>query len=277
MIEINGLSKSYKGSGRLALDSLSLTVNDGEIFGFLGPNGAGKSTAIKCMTGILSFTQGTVKICGVDMNVDPVGAKKKIGYVPDEHLLYEGVTGRQYVNFISDIFGVDKSRREELTKKYADEFGLSDRLDETISNYSHGMKQKIAVIAALVHEPDVFILDEPMLGLDPKSAYVLKKTMREYADNGKTVFFSSHILEVVEKICDRVAIIDGGKLIAVCDIQELKEKRSDMSLEQLFLTLTGGEDAFKVEEPIATISAETVNEKADNMTETDEREEKHEV
>lgn len=277
MIEINGLSKSYKGSGRLALDSLSLTVNDGEIFGFLGPNGAGKSTAIKCMTGILSFTQGTVKICGVDMNGDPVGAKKKIGYVPDEHLLYEGLTGRQYVNFISDIFGVDKSRREELTKKYADEFGLSDRLDETISNYSHGMKQKIAVIAALVHEPDVFILDEPMLGLDPKSAYVLKKTMREYADNGKTVFFSSHILEVVEKICDRVAIIDGGKLIAVCDIQELKEKRSDMSLEQLFLTLTGGEDAFKVEEPIATISAETVNEKADNMTEADEREEKHEV
>ena len=277
MIEINGLSKSYKGSGRLALDSLSLTVNDGEIFGFLGPNGAGKSTAIKCMTGILSFTQGTVKICGVDMNVDPVGAKKKIGYVPDEHLLYEGLTGRQYVNFISDIFGVDKSRREELTKKYADEFGLSDRLDETISNYSHGMKQKIAVIAALVHEPDIFILDEPMLGLDPKSAYILKKTMREYADNGKTVFFSSHILEVVEKICDRVAIIDGGKLIAVCDIQELKEKRSDMSLEQLFLTLTGGEDAFKVEEPIATISAEAVNEKADNLTVTDEREEKHEV
>lgn len=277
MIEINGLSKSYKGSGRLALDSLSLTVNDGEIFGFLGPNGAGKSTAIKCMTGILSFTQGTVKICGVDMNVDPVGAKKKIGYVPDEHLLYEGLTGRQYVNFISDIFGVDKSRREELTKKYADEFGLADRLDETISNYSHGMKQKIAVIAALVHEPDVFILDEPMLGLDPKSAYILKKTMREYADNGKTVFFSSHILEVVEKICDRVAIIDGGKLIAVCDIQELKEKRSDMSLEQLFLTLTGGEDAFKVEEPIATISAEAVNEKADDLIETDEREEKHEV
>ena len=248
MIEINGLSKSYKGSGRLALDSLSLTVNDGEIFGFLGPNGAGKSTAIKCMTGILSFTQGTVKICGVDMNVDPVGAKKKIGYVPDEHLLYEGLTGRQYVNFISDIFGVDKSRREELTQKYADEFGLSDRLDETISNYSHGMKQKIAVIAALVHEPDIFILDEPMLGLDPKSAYILKKTMREYADNGKTVFFSSHILEVVEKICDRVAIIDGGKLIAVCDIQELKEKRSDMSLEQLFLSLTGGEGVFDIED-----------------------------
>ena len=252
MIEINGLSKSYKGSGRLALDSLSLTVNDGEIFGFLGPNGAGKSTAIKCMTGILSFTQGTVKICGVicgvDINEDPVGAKKKIGFVPDEHLLYEGLTGRQYVNFITDIFGVDKSRREELTKKYADEFGLSDRLDETISNYSHGMKQKIAVIAALIHEPEVFILDEPMLGLDPKSAYILKKTMREYADNGKTVFFSSHILEVVEKICDRVAIIDGGKLIAVCDIQELKEKRGDLSLEQLFLSLTGGEGVFDIED-----------------------------
>ena len=259
MIEINGLSKSYKGSGRLALDSLSLTVNDGEIFGFLGPNGAGKSTAIrpngagkstaiKCMTGILSFTQGTVKICGVDMNEDPVRAKKKIGFVPDEHLLYEGLTGRQYVNFIADIFGVDKSRREELTKKYADEFGLSDRLDETISNYSHGMKQKIAVIAALIHEPEVFILDEPMLGLDPKSAYILKKLMRDYADKGKTVFFSSHILEVVEKICDRVAIIDGGKLVAVCDIQELKEKRGDLSLEQLFLSLTGGEGVFDIED-----------------------------
>lgn len=248
MIEINGLSKTYKGSGRKALDSLSLTVNNGEIFGFLGPNGAGKSTAIKCMTGILSFTEGSVRICGIDINEDPVAAKGKIGFVPDEHFLYEGLTGRQYVNFIADIFGVEKARREEMTKKYADEFGLSDRLDEAISNYSHGMKQKIAVIAALVHEPEVFVLDEPMLGLDPKSAYILKKTMRQYADQGKTVFFSSHILEVVEKICDRVAIIDRGKLIAVCDIQELKEKRGDISLEQLFLALTGGEDVFKIDE-----------------------------
>lgn len=248
MIEINGLSKTYKGTGRKALDSLCLTVKDGEIFGFLGPNGAGKSTAIKCITGILSFEEGSVKIGGVSMSDDPVGAKKRIGYVPDEHLLYEGLTGRQYIDFISDIYGVSRARRAELTDKYASDFGLKDRLDETISDYSHGMKQKIAVIAALVHEPEVFILDEPMLGLDPKSAYVLKKTMRDYADSGKTVFFSSHILEVVEKICDRVAIIDGGKLIAVCDMQELKEKRSDLSLEQLFLTLTGGEDAFKTEE-----------------------------
>ena len=248
MIEINGLSKTYKGSGRKALDSLSLTVNDGEIFGFLGPNGAGKSTAIKCITGILSFTEGSIKVGGVDMSEDPVACKKKIGYVPDEHLLYDGLTGRQYVDFIADIFGVEKARREELTKKYAEEFGLHDRLDETISNYSHGMKQKIAVIAALVHEPEVFILDEPMLGLDPKSAFILKKTMRLYADLGKTVFFSSHILEVVEKICDRVAIIDGGKLIAVCDMQELKEKRSDLTLEQLFLSLTGGDGAFDIEE-----------------------------
>ena len=248
MIEINGLSKTYKGSGRKALDSLSLTVNNGEIFGFLGPNGAGKSTAIKCMTGILSFTEGTVKICGVDINEDPVGAKKKIGFVPDEHLLYEGLTGRQYVNFIADIFGVEKGRRDELIKRYASEFGLYDRLDETVSNYSHGMKQKIAVIAALIHEPEVFILDDPMLGLDPKSAYILKKLMRDYADKGKTVFFSSHILEVVEKICDRVAIIDGGKLVAVCDIQELKEKRGDLSLEQLFLSLTGGEGVFDIED-----------------------------
>lgn len=248
MIEINGLSKTYKGTGLKALDSLCLSVNDGEIFGFLGPNGAGKSTAIKCITGILSFTEGSVKVGGVSLKDDPVAAKRQIGFVPDEHLLYEGLTGRQYIDFIADIFGVDKARRRELTEKYAAEFGLKERLDDVISDYSHGMKQKVAVIAALVHEPNVFILDEPMLGLDPKSAYILKKTMREYADSGKTVFFSSHMLEVVEKICDRVAIIDKGKLVTVCDMQELKEKRSDLSLEQLFLTLTGGEDVFGTEE-----------------------------
>lgn len=248
MIEINGLSKTYKGTGLKALDSLCLSVNDGEIFGFLGPNGAGKSTAIKCITGILSFTEGSVKVGGVSLKDDPVAAKRQIGFVPDEHLLYEGLTGRQYIDFIADIFGVDKARRRELTEKYASDFGLKERLDDVISDYSHGMKQKVAVIAALVHEPNVFILDEPMLGLDPKSAYILKKTMREYADSGKTVFFSSHMLEVVEKICDRVAIIDKGKLVTVCDMQELKEKRSDLSLEQLFLSLTGGEDVFGTEE-----------------------------
>ena len=248
MIEINGLSKTYKGTGLKALDSLCLSVNDGEIFGFLGPNGAGKSTAIKCITGILSVTEGSVKVGGVSLKDDPVAAKRQIGFVPDEHLLYEGLTGRQYIDFIADIFGVDKARRRELTEKYAADFGLKERLDDVISDYSHGMKQKVAVIAALVHEPNVFILDEPMLGLDPKSAYILKKTMREYADSGKTVFFSSHMLEVVEKICDRVAIIDKGKLVTVCDMQELKEKRSDLSLEQLFLSLTGGEDVFGTEE-----------------------------
>ena len=248
MIEINGLSKTYKGTGLKALDSLCLSVNDGEIFGFLGPNGAGKSTAIKCITGILSFTEGSVKVGGVSLKDDPVAAKRQIGFVPDEHLLYEGLTGRQYIDFIADIFGVDKARRRGLTEKYAADFGLKERLDDVISDYSHGMKQKVAVIAALVHEPNVFILDEPMLGLDPKSAYILKKTMREYADSGKTVFFSSHMLEVVEKICDRVAIIDKGKLVTVCDMQELKEKRSDLSLEQLFLSLTGGEDVFGTEE-----------------------------
>lgn len=240
MIEISNLTKTYKGSNVKAVDDISFTVQDGCIFGFLGPNGAGKSTTIKCLTGIHPF-DGNIRVGGIDMREDPVGAKKKIGFVPDEHIIYDGLTGADYVNFIADIFGIPSEEREARVKRLADMFGMSDKLGDLISSYSHGMKQKITVIAALVHDPDVWILDEPMTGLDPQSSYSLKVLMREHADKGKVVFFSSHVLEVVEKICDKVAIIDKGKLITVCDMSELKEKKENLSLEELFLNLTGGE------------------------------------
>lgn len=242
MLKICNLSKTYSGSSVKALDDLSLTIEKGEIFGFLGPNGAGKSTAIKCITGILAYNDGSIFIDGVDLNKDPVGAKKKIGYVADNHTLYEGLTARQYIDFIADVFEVSIEDRKARIAKYAEVFNLTDKLDDRISTFSHGMKQKVSVISALVHEPDVFILDEPMLGLDPAATFELKKIMLEYASQGKVVFFSSHILDVVEKLCTRIGIIDGGKLVAVCDMQELKEKRSDISLENLFLNLTKRED-----------------------------------
>ena len=236
MIEITNFSKTYRGSGKRAVDNLSFTVADGEIFGFLGPNGAGKSTTIKCITGILDYEEGSIVINGADVKSDPINAKKKIGYVADEHFLYEGLTGRQYVNFILDIFQVAKEEREAKIKEYAEIFEMSSHLDESVSSYSHGMKQKISLIATLSHSPEVFILDEPMTGLDPEGAFNLKQIMAKLASEGKTVFFSSHVLEVVEKICTKVAIIDDGKLVAVCDIQELKEKKE--TLEELFLKLT---------------------------------------
>lgn len=243
MIEISGLTKIYNGTGKKAVDNLSLTVEDGEILGFLGPNGAGKSTTIKCLTGILKFNEGKICVNGADIVSDSVCAKSKIGFVPDEHYLYEGLTGRQYVNFVLDIFGVPDDVRKERIEKYAGLFGMKEHLDEPSSSYSHGMKQKIALVSAFSHEPEVLVLDEPMMGLDPASSYELKSLMKEWASNGKTVFFSSHVLDVVEKICTKVAIIDNGKLVTVCDMRELKEKRQDLSLEQLFLSLTHSEGA----------------------------------
>lgn len=236
MIEINNLSKTYRSGGKKAVDGLSFTVNSGEIFGFLGPNGAGKSTTIKCITGILDYEEGEIQINGIDLKQNALEAKKKIGYVADEHFLYEGLTGRQYISFILDVFGVPQEKRTENVSKYAEIFSMTDKLDQPISSYSHGMKQKISLIATLSHEPEVFILDEPMMGLDPESSYNLKKIMQDYAKEGKTVFFSSHVLEVVEKLCTKVAIIDDGKLVAVSDMHELKERKDN--LEELFLKLT---------------------------------------
>ena len=238
MIEIKNLTKCYAKSSVKAVEDLTLTVKEGEIYGFLGPNGAGKSTTIKCLTGILPFTEGSIHICGVNLKECPVEAKTHIGFVPDEHVLYESLTGFQYIEFIADVFNVPVYKRKELLEKYAASFGMSDKLQDKISSYSHGMKQKISIISALIHEPDVLILDEPMTGLDPKSSFELKQIMKEYAEQGKTVFFSSHVLEVVEKICTSIAIINKGKLVTEFSIHELQEKKADTNLEEFFLKLT---------------------------------------
>lgn len=236
MIEVKNLSKTYRSSGKRAVDNLSFTANNGEIFGFLGPNGAGKSTTIKCITGILDFEEGQILVNGDDIKSNSISAKQRIGYVADEHYLYEGLTGRQFINFVLDIYQVEQGEREQNIAKYTEIFEMTSHLDKSISSYSHGMKQKISLIATLSHNPEVFILDEPMTGLDPEGAFNLKKLMNELASEGKTVFFSSHVLDVVEKVCTKVAIIDDGKLVAVCDMQELKEKKEN--LEEFFLKLT---------------------------------------
>ncbi|MDD4316133.1 MAG: ABC transporter ATP-binding protein [Clostridia bacterium] len=238
MIEITGLVKEYNNNKIKAVDNISLNVEGGEIFGFLGPNGAGKSTTIKCLTGILPFSQGNIKICGINIKDEPVKAKMNIGYVPDEHIIYEGLTGIEYISFIADVFEVPVDERKQRIEKYSRLFEMHGNLNNKISSYSHGMKQKISLISALVHEPKVWVLDEPMTGLDPQASYNLKQLMAEHASAGNVVFFSSHVLEVVQKVCTKVAIIDKGKLITICDMKELKEKRADMSLEELFLNLT---------------------------------------
>ena len=241
MIKISNLTKCYGASDVKAVDNISLEAKGGEIVGFLGPNGAGKSTTIKCLTGILPFREGNISVCGIDIADDPVGVKMKIGFVPDEHVIYDGLTGLEYINFICDIFNVPSDVRQERISHYAKAFSMEEKLGIQISKYSHGMKQKISLISALAHDPDIFILDEPMTGLDPQSSYALKQIMIDFAKQGKLVFFSSHVLEVVEKICSRIFIIDKGRLVAEFTIEELREKRSDLSLEDFFLNITRGE------------------------------------
>lgn len=238
MIEINNLTKVYAKNKKIAVDNVSFTVDSGDIFGFIGPNGAGKSTTIKCLTGILPYNEGSISICGTDLKTDPIAAKKNIGYVADEHILYDALTGLEYINFIADVFNVSFEERKERIEKYAEMFEMSDKLEQKISSYSHGMKQKTSIIAALVHKPDVWVLDEPMTGLDPKSSFALKQLMREHAAQGKVVFFSSHILEVVEKLCTKVGIINQGRLVALGNLEEIKMQRENESLEDLFLNLT---------------------------------------
>lgn len=239
MLSIEHVTKSYAKSEVKAVDDLSLQLRPGEIFGFLGPNGAGKTTTIKMLTGILPFSQGKISVCGHDIVSDAIEAKKHIGYVSDSHVLYDKLTGREYVDFMADIYGVDvetrRTRAEELLKK----FELESAFDSSIRTYSHGMKQKIGIIGALIHDPDLWVLDEPMTGLDPQSAFALKELMRVHCDAGKTVFFSTHVLEVAEKICDRVGIIVKGKLIMVGDLDEIKVAQGDSSLEEIFLSLAG--------------------------------------
>ena len=239
MISLRGVTKTYNRGAIPAVNGLDLFVNDGEIFGFIGPNGAGKSTTIKMMTGILLPDCGDIDINGDDMVRDPVTTKKQIGYVPDSPDLYERLTGMEYLKFMGDIYEVSADRRAALIEKYAGMFEMTDHLGEQIKSYSHGMRQKIVVIGALLHEPRVWILDEPMVGLDPKSSHLLKEEMRAHCDRGNTVFFSTHVLEVAEKLCDRIGIIDHGRLIATGTIEELREKaQGEGSLESIFLSLT---------------------------------------
>ena len=239
MLTIDNLTKKYLKSDVKAVDGLSLQIENGEIFGFLGPNGAGKSTTIKCLTGILPFSEGDIKLDGVSLLKNPIEVKMNIGYVPDTHDFYERLTGAEYINFMANVYGVNENDRKNRFDKYVSMFRLNDAINDYIKSYSHGMRQKISIIGALIHNPKLWVLDEPLAGLDPQSAFDLKELMKQHCAEGNSVFFSSHVLEVVEKICDRVAIINKGKLVTVCDINELKEKREDLSLEELFLSLTG--------------------------------------
>ncbi|MDO4155025.1 MAG: ABC transporter ATP-binding protein [Clostridia bacterium] len=234
MLNIEHLTKTY--GEKKAVDDLSLHIAPGEIYGFIGHNGAGKTTTIKACCGILQPDSGEVYIDGVSVKENPLAAKAKLAYIPDNPDLYEFMTGIQFLNFIGDVFGVSPEDRQARIRKYADLFELTNDLAQPISAYSHGMKQKLAVVSALLHEPKLLIMDEPFVGLDPKASHILKELMRELCQNGGAIFFSTHVLEVAEKLCDKVAIIKGGKLIKSGTMDEVK---GDASLENVFLELEG--------------------------------------
>lgn len=245
MIQFEHITKAYGKSATPALEDLNLTVDAGKVFGYIGPNGAGKSTTIRLMTGILAPSEGRVLIGGHDMAKEPIAAKQLIGFVPDAHELYDRLTGLEYLNFMADVYGVDAAARKKHIEKYLALFELESAAGEQIRSYSRGMKQKLTIIGALIHNPPVWVLDEPMVGLDPKSAHVLKVEIRRHCEAGNTVFFSTHVLEVAEKLCDEIAIIDKGKLLAKGTMEQLRSGESGSSLEELFLQLTEaeGEDA----------------------------------
>lgn len=232
MLKIEHLTKIY--GDKKAVDDLSLHIYPGEIYGFIGHNGAGKTTTLKACCGILQYDSGEITVDGVSMKQDPLGCKRKIAYIPDNPDLYEFMTGIQFLNFVADIFGVDAARRKERIRKYADDFEITADLNQPISAYSHGMKQKLAIISALIHEPKLIIMDEPFVGLDPKATHLLKELMRQMCSKGCAIFFSTHVLEVAEKLCDKVAIIKGGKLIRSGTMDEVK---GDTSLEDVFLEM----------------------------------------
>ncbi len=240
MIEIRQLTKIYSGSVK-AVDRVNMTVKRGEIFGFLGPNGARKTTTIKMIVGLLKPTEGQIMIEDIDVISSPVEAKLKMGYVADEPLVMEKITGVQYLNLICDVFKIPPSVRIERAERLLQNFKLSDAVKDPVSTYSHGMRQKLSLIAALIHNPDLWILDEPIVGLDPESAFILKQMMRNHVKAGNTVFFSTHVMEVAERICDRIGIINKGKLEFVGTVKELRDLRGQGSLEQLFLEVTGSE------------------------------------
>ena len=234
MLKIVNFSKSYGNNKKKAVDSLSLEVKNGEIFGFIGHNGAGKTTTIKSIVGINTFDEGDIFINGLSIKDNEIECKKIIAYIPDNPDIYLSLTGIAYLNFISDIYGVSKEEREKLIKKYAEIFEILPNLGDLISTYSHGMKQKLIIISALIHSPKLLVLDEPFVGLDPIASHSLKEIMKELCKEGCAIFFSSHVLEVVEKLCDRVGIIKEGKLVKIGKVSEIK---GDKSLESIFLEL----------------------------------------
>lgn len=236
MLKIVNLTKSYKD--KKAVDNLSLEVKPGEIFGFIGHNGAGKTTTIKSIVGIHDFDEGDILIDGISIKKDAITCKKKIAYIPDNPDIYENLTGIAYLNFVADVFEIDEKTRKEKIEKYANMFEIKDNLKDVISSYSHGMKQKLVIISSLIHSPKLLVLDEPFVGLDPKSTFLLKQIMKDMTKEGTAIFFSSHVLEVVEKLCDRIGIIKQGQLIKVGSVDEIK---GDKSLEGVFLELTENE------------------------------------
>lgn len=233
MLSIHNFSKVYKG-GKKAVDNLSLEVEAGDIYGFIGHNGAGKTTTLRVVAGVLDFEEGDILINGMSIKKEGVACKKITAYIPDNPDLYEHLTGIQYLNFVGDIYSISKIEREELIKKYGDAFEMTSNLGDLLSSYSHGMKQKLALISALIRKPKLLLLDEPFVGLDPKAAHTLKTFMAELCQQGSAIFFSTHVLEVAEKLCNKIAIIKGGKLVASGNTEEVK---GNQSLEELFMEL----------------------------------------
>ncbi|MDD4124822.1 MAG: ABC transporter ATP-binding protein [Eubacteriales bacterium] len=233
MLTISNLTKSYT-PGKYAVDNLTLTIEDGDIYGFIGHNGAGKTTTLKAVTGILPYDKGSITLNGIDLAAEPIKYKSHLAYIPDNPDLYESMSGIKYINFIADLYDISQNIRDNNIRKYADAFEMTPNLGSPIASYSHGMKQKLVLISALVHEPMLLILDEPFVGLDPKAAHILKSFMKELCGKGASIFFSTHVLEVAEKLCNKIAIIKSGELIRSGLIEEV---RGDSSLEELFLEL----------------------------------------
>jgi ABC-2 type transport system ATP-binding protein len=246
LIETSHLVKQY--GDKLAVNDVSITVCSGEIFGFLGPNGAGKTTAIKMIVGLLQPTSGSVKVGGFDIVRQPIQAKAICGYVPDEPNLYAKLTGRELLRFVGDLYSLDRAQTARRSEELLNLFGLSEAADKTIDSYSHGMRQKTSLAAALVHDPKVLILDEPTVGLDPKSARLIKDILRQMAERGAAVMLSTHILEIAQNMCDRIGIIDHGKLVASGTMEELQRSQGESSLENIFLNLTGGIEYAEIAE-----------------------------
>ena len=244
MLEIKNFSKSY-GNGKKAADDVNITVNAGDIFGFIGHNGAGKSTTIRAVVGVLEFEEGDIFIDGHSVKDEPMECKKVTAYIPDNPDLYENLTGMQYLYFIADIFGIGEKERKERIDLYSRKLEITDALGDLISSYSHGMKQKVAIISALIHEPKLLVLDEPFVGLDPKAAFALKEIMHDLCEKGSAVFFSTHVLDVAQKLCNRIGIIKQGKMVATGDIDDII---GEQSLEEVFLEVTDSKEKSEVDD-----------------------------